>query len=69
MKIQNISLIVAPQSAALPDGEYEGTWGGYIVIVQHEGKTYHVEVDQGIRTMAAPCTLTIRGSEAEVKLG
>jgi hypothetical protein len=38
-----------PQETTLPDGLYLGTWGGYIIELQHKRKTYHLETEVGVK--------------------
>jgi hypothetical protein len=38
-----------PQIATLPDGYYNGIWGGYSIEVQYKGKTYELETEEGVR--------------------
>jgi len=47
-KIKSIKEKV-PQVATLPDGYYNGTWGGYVVEVPYKGKTFKFETEEGVR--------------------
>lgn len=38
-----------PEVSTLPDGHYTGTWGGSIIEVRHEGKTYELTTEMGVR--------------------
>lgn len=45
----------------IPDGNYQGVWGGYEVeVLLTDGtKSHSIKVTQGIRCMACPCTVDI----------
>lgn len=47
-------------TAAIPDGEYRGTWGGYVVRFKVDGKQYEAASSVGIRTQNAPCIVSVR---------
>ena len=38
-----------PQATILPDGYYNGIWGGSIIDVRHNDKTYELETEEGVR--------------------
>lgn len=38
-----------PQNTTLPDGYYNGIWGGYIIEVQYNNKTYELETTEGVK--------------------
>ena len=38
-----------PQVATLPDGYYNGTWGGYVIEVRYQNKTFELETEEGVR--------------------
>jgi hypothetical protein len=38
-----------PQESTLPDGCYNGVWGGYIIELGYKGKTYQLETEEGVR--------------------
>lgn len=38
-----------PQVTTLPDGLYTGTWGGYNIDVNINGKTYELETEEGVK--------------------
>mgnify|MGYP007077531248 CR=1 FL=1 len=55
-------------SVAQPnDGVYPGTWGGYVVRFTADGITYQAKSECGIRTMAAPCKVTVEQGEMIVE--
>jgi len=47
----------------LPDGEYVGTWGGYVVEFIAGGKFYRAGTVGGIRTPAATCLVKVEGDQ------
>lgn len=66
-KIISISESVA-QPATIRDGNYTGTWSGYIIIVKAYDKTYELKTDVGIKTMAGvPVVVTIQYGIATYK--
>lgn len=38
-----------PVETTLPDGFYQGVWGGYIIEVTYAGKTYELETVEGVK--------------------
>ena len=38
-----------PQVSTLPDGYYNGTWGGYVVEVRYQNKIFELETEEGVR--------------------
>ena len=53
----------------IPNGIYDGTWGGSIVRFGIDGETYEAETDYGIRTPSAFCTVTVLDGVITVKIG
>ena len=47
-KIKSIKEKV-PQTATLPDGLYSGIWGGYVIDINFNGKTFELETEEGVR--------------------
>lgn len=47
-KINKITKLI-PVTAFLPDGEYEGIWGGYTICVKHEREIYELKTEIGIK--------------------
>lgn len=62
-KALNVFLVSDPN---LPNGEYEGRWGGYVVDVEIAGRHYRMETDVGIRTMNCPCRVKVDGENITV---
>jgi hypothetical protein len=54
-----------PQSATLPDGYYYGIWGGYIIVVDYNGKKYELEVMEGVRGVGFRVVVLINGDVME----
>jgi len=44
---------------SLPDGTYDGTWGGYHVCFSVAGIEYELQTTDGIRTPSAPCKVVV----------
>ena len=49
--------VASPTS--LPDGIYDGVWGGYIVRFSVDGVEYEARTEIGIRTLRAPCRVSV----------
>ena len=49
-KIKSIKEKV-PQWTTLPDGLYNGVWGGYVIEVKYKDKTFELETEEGVRGM------------------
>lgn len=64
-ELSNIKLVETENK--LLSGDYEGVWGGYVVRFQAEGLIYEGQTNIGIRTMAAPCIVTITEKGATVR--
>lgn len=43
----------------IPNGSYDGIWGGYVVNVTIKGVDYELATDVGIRTPRAACTVHV----------
>lgn len=53
-----------PQPATIPDGTYQGTWGGYKIEAKIRGKDYEMTTDDGVRGINVPVVITIKDGEA-----
>jgi hypothetical protein len=62
-KIKSIKEKV-PQVATLPDGYYNGTWGGYVVEIHYKGKTYELETDEGVRGVGIKVVVQVENGVA-----
>lgn len=52
----------------LPNGIYDGVWGGYEARVETLGLTFVFTTERGIRCVSCPCTLTINGYSVTVEV-
>lgn len=50
----------APQTAKLPDGCYFGTWGGYVIELSYQGKTYELTTEEGVKGVGIKVVVTIK---------
>jgi hypothetical protein len=48
----------------LPDGSYFGTWGGYVIELQYNGKTYELTTQEGVRGIGFKVVVTIKDGVA-----
>lgn len=48
-----------PQITTLPDGSYMGIWGGNVIDVTYNGKTYELTTDEGVRGMGFKVVVNI----------
>jgi hypothetical protein len=62
-KIKSIKEKVT-QIAILPDGYYNGIWGGYIIEVQYKGKTFELETEEGVRGIGFKVVVEIKDGVA-----
>lgn len=53
-----------PQIVTLPDGYYNGTWGGYVIDVQYNGKMFELETVAGIRGSGIKVIVKVENGEA-----
>ncbi len=50
----------------IPDGTYDGVWGGRVVMFDARGKTYLADASEGIRAIKAPCRVTVKAGRITV---
>ncbi len=62
-KIKSITEKV-PQITTLPDGFYNGIWGGYCIVVNCKGKTYEMETEEGVKGMGFQVVIEIKNGVA-----
>lgn len=62
-----IEQIIPVQPSDLPEGDHDGTWGGYVVDVQIQNKSYRLSVDTGIRGIDCPCVVHVQDGEVTVR--
>lgn len=53
-----------PKVTTLPDGLYNGTWGGYVIELTYLGKTYELTTEEGVRGMNIKVVVTIKDGVA-----
>ena len=53
-----------PQVTTLPDGFYNGTWGGYVIEVHYKGKTYELTTEEGVKGMGFKVVVSIKDGVA-----
>lgn len=57
---------VSVEKVNMKDGTYDGIWGGYEVKILKNGLWFRVQ--DGIRTMGAPCEIVVIKKKAFVSL-
>lgn len=63
MKIIKITEKI-PAAAALPDGIYQGVYGGYIIEVKHDSRIFELHTQDGVRGMGIRVVVTVKNGEA-----
>lgn len=53
-----------PQTAILPDGMYHGVWGGYMIEITTQRKTYQLTTELGVRGMGIKVIVEIKNGVA-----
>ena len=53
-----------PQVTTLPDGLYNGTWGGYVIEVHYKRKSYELTTEQGVQGIGFKVVVTIKDGVA-----
>lgn len=52
----------------IPDGKYDGLWGGYIVtVIGDDGTTYRIHTDMGVRGNNIPVFVTVHDGKIVVE--
>jgi hypothetical protein len=64
----SIEAFDAVESDSLPNGDYEGIWGGYVVTAEIGGRHYHLKTKDGIRCSNCACTVLVRNGVVSVRL-
>jgi hypothetical protein len=62
-KIKSIKEKV-PQVTTLPDGYYNGIWGGYSIDVNFKSKNYELETEEGVRGMGIKVIVEVKDGVA-----
>ena len=52
-----------PKETTLPDGLYNGTWGGYVIELKYNNDTYELVTEDGVRGINIPVIVEIREGE------
>lgn len=53
-----------PQETTLPDGHYNGVWGGYVIEVNYNGSTYELTTEEGVRGIGIKVVVIIKDGVA-----
>lgn len=53
-----------PQDCTLPDGIYNGIWGGYVIEVHYNGDTYELKTEEGVRGVNIKVIVTVSNGVA-----
>jgi len=61
MEITDISIIKVQKETLLPDGIYFGTWGGYIITLDYDRKTYALTTKDGAKGMTIKVIVSVKG--------
>lgn len=59
-----------PVATTLPDGNYSGIWGGYVIEINFQGKTYQLTTEEGVRGIGIKVVVSIKdgkGTFIEIK--
>ena len=62
-KVKSITEKV-PQVTTLPDGLYNGVWGGYVIEITSEGKQYELATEEGVRGIGIKVVIQIENGIA-----
>jgi len=57
--ITKAEMINSVSLESLPEGDYNGTWGGYKATITIEGFQYRLRTSAGIRARSAPCIVRV----------
>lgn len=57
-----------PQEVKLPDGEYLGTWGGYVIDLHLDGKQYQLSTREGVKGIGIKVVVTVKDGKASFKI-
>lgn len=53
-----------PQVATLDDGYYNGIWGGNVIVVEHQKRTFELETEEGIRGIGVKVIVLVKDGVA-----
>lgn len=48
-----------PQPATLPDGKYIGSWGGFLITVDYNSRTYTLKTERGVKGFGVKVLVTV----------
>ena len=69
MNIIEAKIIQTINKENIPDGTYDALWSGYLIEIFLSDESYlELKVDNGIRTINAPCIVKINNGEIEVEM-
>ena len=66
VKSIHVEMPVGTVTNPLPDGQYKGTWGGYVVKAEINGNMCIFNTETGIRCIKSPCLVMIESGVATV---
>jgi hypothetical protein len=66
-KVTKVTKLV-PTESFLPNGTYSGLWSGYSVTLKHNGETYELETEVGVKGINCRCTVTVENGEVRVNV-
>ena len=52
-----------PKTTTLPDGLYNGTWGGYVIEINYKGSTYELATEESVRGINIKVVVEIKDGE------
>lgn len=50
----------APKASSLPSGLYIGQWGGYVITVRYNDKTYELTTEEGVKGIGINVVVRIK---------
>ena len=62
-KVKSITKKV-PQVTTLPNGLYNGVWGGYVIEITSKGKKYELSTEKGVRGIGIKVIVEIKDGVA-----
>jgi hypothetical protein len=49
-----------PKETTLPDGLYNGTWGGYVIELTYDKEIYELATENGVRGINIPVVVEVK---------
>jgi len=62
----NVEEITIPPS--IPDGIYDGIWGGYEIVFYACGKTFKAKTEEGVRGFGIKCAVSVCNGKITVSI-